>query len=98
MDRPSLDQALEQRDQVMRAFLDDDGRVVQIPAKMTKRLVVLDHVAQAFEVGRHYPEHEVNGILRGFYDDWAMLRRCLVDEAFLTRQDGAYWRSGGTVS
>jgi hypothetical protein len=98
MDRPSLDQALEQRDQVMRAFLGDDGRILQIPAKMSKRLVVLDHVAQAFDVGRHYPERDVNDILRRFYDDWALLRRCLVDEDFLTRQDGIYWRSGGTVS
>jgi hypothetical protein len=98
MDRPSLEQALEQRDQVIRAFVDDAGRLVQLPAKMVKRLVLLDHVAQAFEVGRHYPEREVNEILRHFYDDWALLRRCLVDEAFLTRQDGVYWRSGGTVA
>ena len=31
------------------------------------------------------------------YDDYAALRRYLVDEGFLTREGGIYWRSGGTV-
>jgi hypothetical protein len=74
-----------------------DGRLVQMPAKRARRLVVLDHVARVFEPGRHYPEHEVNDALRVFYDDFAALRRYLVDEGFLTREDGVYWRSGGTV-
>jgi len=30
-------------------------------------------------------------------DDHAALRRYLVDEGFLSRQAGVYWRSGGTV-
>lgn len=98
MDRPTLDQTLEQRDQVLRAFLGDDGAIVHVPAKRAKRLVVLDHVAQAFDVGRRYPERDVNDILRRYHADWAMLRRYLVDEGFLSRQNGVYWRSGGTVS
>lgn len=31
------------------------------------------------------------------HDDFAALRRYLVDEGFLARRDGYYWRSGGTV-
>lgn len=98
MDRFTLDQTLEQRDQMLRAFLGDDGAIVHVPAKRAKRLVVLDHVAQAFDVGRRYPERDVNDILRRYHADWAMLRRYLVDEGFLSRQNGVYWRSGGTVS
>jgi hypothetical protein len=45
-----------------------------------------------------YPEREVNGILGGFDDDWATLRRFLVDEGFLSREAGVYWRSGGSVA
>ena len=66
-----------------------------MPAKRSRRLVVLDHVAQVFEPGRRYPEREVNVLLRAFYDDYAALRRYLVDEGFLAREDGEYWRSGG---
>ncbi len=39
----------------------------------------------------------MNAILRSFDDDVATLRRYLVDEGFLDRSDGFYWRSGGTV-
>ena len=74
-----------------------DGRIVTMPTKRAKRLVVLDHVAQSFEPGRNYPEVEVNEVLRGFHEDVAALRRYLVDEGFLTREAGVYWRTGGTV-
>jgi hypothetical protein len=98
MERPSLSQALAKRESVMRAFVSNDGRILRLPVKLAKRLVVLDYVAQAFDVGRRYPEREVDDALRRFYDDWATLRRYLVDEGFLERADGLYWRSGGTVS
>ncbi|MDF9716964.1 DUF2087 domain-containing protein [Nocardioides sp. ChNu-153] len=68
-----------------------------MPTKRAKRLVVLDHVVQAFELGVVYPETEVNAVLRRFHPDVAALRRYLVDDAFLTRDAGHYWRSGGTV-
>lgn len=97
MDRPSLADALTQRDSVLHAFVRTDGRLDRIPSKASKRLVVLDYVAQAFEVGRHYSEPAVDEILRGFHQDWASLRRSLIDEGFLQRELGTYWRSGGTV-
>jgi hypothetical protein len=75
-----------------------DGRLVTMPTKRSKRLPVLDHIAQEFELGRTYPETEVDEVLRRYHDDYAALRRYLVDEAFLTRDGGVYWRSGGTVT
>lgn len=74
-----------------------DGRLVQWPAKRTKRLVVLDHLAQLFEVGVHYSEDAVNERLSAFTDDVATPRRYLVDEWFLDRTGGEYWRCGGTI-
>ncbi|MET7394743.1 DUF2087 domain-containing protein [Dactylosporangium sp. NPDC005572] len=85
-----------QRDQVLRTFI-VDGRLTQIPAAQGKRLVVLEHISSAFEPGVHYPEREVNAILRAWHDDHAALRRYLVDTGFLTRADSVYWRSGGPV-
>ena len=69
-----------------------------MPARQTRRRLLLDKIAQAFEPGVRYPEHRVNQLLRAIYDDHAALRRYLVDEGFLSRADGKYWRSGGTVS
>ena len=40
----------------------------------------------------------VNLKLGLWHADTASLRRYLVDEGFLDRADGVYWRSGGTVS
>ena len=84
-------------DRVLAAFLRPDGTLHTLPTKRAKVLVVLDHVAQSFEPGQHYPESEVNAILERFHPDYAALRRYLVDDEFLTREEGVYWRSGGTV-
>jgi hypothetical protein len=83
-------------EQVLGRFV-QDGRLVLMPTKRSKRLVVLDHIAQSFEPGETYPEYLVNRILHRFHDDYAALRRYLVDEQFLTRDGNVYWRSGGTV-
>ncbi len=82
---------------VLKNFLTADGRLHTIPSKRAKLLVVLDHVAQAFELDRTYPEAEVNVILERFHPDYAALRRYLVEDQFLTRENSVYWRSGGTV-
>jgi hypothetical protein len=81
---------------VLRAFFNAEGRLEQIPAKRAKRLIVLDRLAQEFKPGRTYAESEVNRRLRTFHDDVASLRRYLVDEDFLSRANGRYWRVGGT--
>jgi hypothetical protein len=81
---------------VWQTFVRDD-RLTQIPAARSKRLVVLDRLAAEFEPGRRYPEAEVNDLLRRWHDDVAALRRYLVDEGFLGRDHGDYWRTGGTV-
>jgi hypothetical protein len=82
---------------VLRAFV-RDGRLSSIPTSRTKRLVVLDMLAQEFEPGERYGERRVNAILERWHDDYASLRRYLVDEGYLTREGGQYWRSGGTFS
>ncbi|HET6667265.1 MAG TPA: DUF2087 domain-containing protein [Intrasporangium sp.] len=97
MNRPPLHTALQDRDAVLRAFLAPDGSLTDIPTRLRKRLVVLDHLAQEFEPGERYDEAAVNVRLRAFHPDVAALRRYLVDEGFLDRADGLYWRSGGTV-
>jgi hypothetical protein len=83
-------------ERVLRSFVTEDGRLHTIPSKHAKLLVVLDHLAQCFEPGRRYPEAEVNVTLERFHPDYAALRRYLVENQFLTRDGGVYWRSGGT--
>lgn len=72
-------------------------RLTEIPSARGKRLVVLERLALEFEPGRRYTEPEVNELLGRFNDDYASLRRHLVDEGLLDREAGVYWRSGGRV-
>jgi hypothetical protein len=60
---------------------------------------VLEHLVQAFEPGRRYPEREVDAVLRALAAcvDHATLRRYLVDHGLLDREGGEYWRSGGWI-
>jgi hypothetical protein len=92
---PSLDPD-RQRDLILRTFI-ADGRLTHIPAVHGKRMVVLEHIASAFEPGVRYPEREVNAILRAWHDDHAALRRYLIDAGLLSRDNNVYWRSGGPV-
>lgn len=98
-ERAYVDHGVADRDEaaVLRTFL-PAGRLVQMPAQESKRLIVLDHIARIFEPGMRYPEREVNALLRAFWDDHVTLRRYLVDYGFLARAGGEYWRVGGTFS
>ena len=80
---------------MLRAFV-RDGRLVSIPTVHSKRLVVLDWLSQRFEPGRRYSEQMVNLILAQVHPDTAALRRYLVDDDFLSRAGGEYWRTGGS--
>jgi hypothetical protein len=92
----SLGAANENEEAVLNTFF-RDGRLVEIPAKESKRLVVLERIAIEFEPGVQYEEKEVNAIVGRFYTDHAALRRYLVDSGFLEREHGVYWRAGGRV-
>ena len=92
----ALGAASDDDEAVLRHFL-VGGKLREIPARRSKRLVVLDRLALEFEVGVRYREREVNEVLRQFHEDYASLRRHLVDEGLLTRTRGEYWRTGGPV-
>ena len=87
----------DDRERVLRTFL-RDGRLVSMPAKASKRRVVLEHIVAAFEPGVRIPEPEVDAVLRAFYEhDYVSLRRYLVDAGLMARDHGVYWRTGGYV-
>lgn len=92
----ALDAATEDEETVLRTFF-RAGRLTEIPVKESKRRIVLERVALEFEPGRRYDEKEVNVIVGAFFNDYAALRRYLVDERFLDRDHGVYWRAGGRV-
>jgi len=83
----------EKSKKVLKAYLNSDGSIRQIPAP-PKLQVILNYLVQFFELNTSYTEKEVNTILRRFNEDTAGLRRDLVDAKMLAREsDGSrYWR------
>jgi hypothetical protein len=73
------------------------GEIETMPAKRERRRQLLAEVAQLFEPGVRYREPVVNDLLLAVYVDCATLRRYLLDEEFMDRADGVYWRIGGPV-
>jgi hypothetical protein len=84
------------RDRLLTPFLDETGRLRAVPRRRPARLAVLDVLANEFQPGLRYSEEAVNTALSKFHPDYCTLRRLLVEEEFLDRRDGVYWRIGGT--
>ncbi len=73
------------------------GRLVKIPSQQKKLLVVLAEIVKAFEEGKTYSEREVNITIADYNDDFATLRRALVEFGFLERtKDGSVYKRKNT--
>lgn len=80
---------VDDREKTLRNFF-RDGKLVSIPASRKQRVIVLQYLLEAFEPGREYPERKVNEVLGAFNEDYATLRRELVDYGYLVREKGIY--------
>ena len=69
-----------------------DGRLVTLPRRRPLVLAACAFLTERFERDRLYDEREVNAILADDAPDPATLRRLLVDNGFLGRRNGTYWR------
>lgn len=70
------------------------GKLLHIPNKHKKWLVILRWLATLFQADMLYTEKDVNDILKSvFEEDYVALRRGLVDMGYLRRERGGgkYW-------
>ncbi len=78
-------------------FLDGSGKLKQLPAKHSVKLLVFEYLAGKFEYDKKYSEQEVNAIISTWhtFGDYFQLRRGLVDTGWLVRlPDGSeYWKN-----
>ncbi len=84
----------ERSKKVLKAHLNVDGSIKQVPLQPAKLRVILGYLIPFFEFDTNYTEKEVNTILRRFNEDTAGLRRDLVDTGLLDRESNGsrYWR------
>ncbi len=81
----------------IKPFLDDTGKIVQLPSKHKTRQAVYEYLAEKFEKDHVYTEKQVNEIceLWHTFGDFFLIRRELVEYGLLCRErDGSkYWRA-----
>ncbi|GLV60612.1 hypothetical protein KDH_74310 [Dictyobacter sp. S3.2.2.5] len=76
---------------VLKDFFEGE-RLKEIPASRKKRSVVLKWFATRFEPGTRYTEKQVNEIIQRHHEDASSIRRELVGEKLMQRENGSYWR------
>lgn len=77
---------------VLDTFLDGE-RITQIPRSFKKRMVLVRWLAGKFEPGVRYTEKDLNEIIKRHHEDYALLRREMVDAHLMERESGMYWLS-----
>ena len=79
----------------LKSFLDEQGRLKSYPAKRKRQICSLIYLASKFERDKLYTEKEVNQVISNWhtFNDWALLRRDLLDSRFLSRKpDGSEYK------
>lgn len=79
------------RQKVIDSFF-EYGKLKSIPAQRKKKRIILEVIAGAFEFNRIYSEREVNIIIADFHDDFCTIRRDMVSEHILARDENGYRR------
>lgn len=76
-----------EREKILHAFFKEgpDGPLHNYPSQNKKKLVVLASLASMFEFDKSYEELEVNLKLKSRFEDFATLRRDLVEFGFFER-------------
>lgn len=77
------------RQKVLKSFF-EYGKLKSIPTQKKKERIILEELAKSFVPGRTYTEREVNIILADFHDDFCTLRRDMIGEKLMERENQLY--------
>lgn len=77
---------------LIKNFINENGKIINYPSKYSKKLIVHEYLAEKFESNREYTEKEVNNTILDWilFDDYATLRRALIDYGFMERKNSIY--------
>lgn len=86
--------ASDDRSRLLASFF-RDGRLLRLPAGAARQKLIAEEIVQRFDVDRVYSERELNAILKEIAEDYATIRRLMIDLHLMNRQDGVYWVGRG---
>lgn len=73
-------------------FFAEDGTLISIPARNSKKIEVLKKIATGFSPDVVYSEREINEMIARFHDDTAALRRYMIEFGIMERNTKSeYW-------
>ena len=75
-----------------RQVLDHAALGRQVALQHGDGAVCAEDVYKRQELGRPYPERELNQVLLRFHQDYCTLRRDMISEGILRREEGLYTR------
>jgi hypothetical protein len=90
-----VDESSDMWEQKVRQTFIEGQRIKAIPAQYKKQLVLLKWLVEKFARDKEYTEKEVNEIIKPHHPDTAWFRRSLIEEKFMAREKGIYWRLPG---
>ena len=75
------------------AYKDSSGRITRLPSKHSRKIALSLWLLEKVEFGVEYNEKQINDLFYATVDDFAFIRRTLVDMGYLSRdRDGANYR------
>ncbi|WP_203247132.1 DUF2087 domain-containing protein [Sporosarcina beigongshangi] len=85
----------EEREKVLGNYFKQgtNGPLDVFPSKEKRKYIIAQEIIKRFDVGKVYLEKEVNELLITIHDDFATIRRFLIDYRFMNRSDDGreYW-------
>lgn len=83
----------KEKKSVIENYMNENGSLKSYPAKEKKKIIILEEICNNFSKGKTYSEKELNRILKRVYEDYATIRRALIEYGFIERTNdcSSYW-------
>ncbi|QSX23937.1 metalloregulator ArsR/SmtB family transcription factor [Priestia megaterium] len=75
---------------IVKNFVNSDGTLKQIPIQRKKKNVILAYLIRDLHQGKTYKEKDLNEYIKNYHEDYATIRRELIMQHFMYRQNGEY--------
>lgn len=77
------------RTKVLKTFI-RRNKLVKLPVQRKKRIIILEEFVKKFDHNKKYKEEAVNDIIKHTFDDYCTIRRLMIEEGYMTRENQVY--------
>jgi hypothetical protein len=81
-----------EKENVLKNYIIND-KIINLPRSVKKKVILLQFLLQGFQRNKRYTEKEVNEIIKLRHEDFAAIRRYMIQYGLMDREDNgsAYW-------